>query len=208
MTGYPNLNEKAFSKAAKSLRKAGHQAVSPPEEDKKMLGGIPQGTTAGDGTWATCLRRDLRDLLQCSAIHLLDGWERSKGATLEVMIAKELRMKFVDKRGVELEAPRASHESILVEAERITNGPRRSTYGHPLDNFGRTAKIWSAVLDKEVTPEQVGLCMIGVKLAREVHSHTRDNLVDLAGYANANDMIHRKRVELAELDGLHDRISG
>lgn len=31
-------------------------------------------------------------------------------------------------------------ESILIEAERTVNGPRRATYGSPLDDYERVAK--------------------------------------------------------------------
>jgi hypothetical protein len=72
--------------------------------------------------------------------------------------------------------------SILEEANSLVNGARQDYYDHPLDNFTRIAKIWSVILDKEITPEQVGLCMVGMKIAREAFTHKRDNLVDGAGY--------------------------
>jgi len=75
------------------------------------------------------------------------------------------------------------HQSTLLEAERLVHGDRNASYGHPLDDFTRTAKMWSAILGIEVRPEQIGLCMIAVKLSRECHAPKRDNLVDIAGYA-------------------------
>lgn len=75
-------------------------------------------------------------------------------------------------------------ESVCQEAHRITHGERNQDYGHPLDDWSRAAAIWSAILGVQVTPDQVGLCMIGVKLARQVHKPKRDNLVDIAGYAD------------------------
>lgn len=77
----------------------------------------------------------------------------------------------------------SEHESVLNEAQRLVHGDRNASYGHPLDDFRRTAKMWSAILGVEVRPEQVGLCMIAVKLSRECHRPKRDNLVDIAGYA-------------------------
>lgn len=205
MSGLPKLNAPAFNKAAKLLRNAGHEVISPVEEDMKIYGKkIPDAGTTST-LWATCLRRDLKDLLRCEAIHLLEGWEKSKGATLEMLVAKELQLKFVDIRGKVIESPRGSHESILVEAERLTNGPRRKAYGHPIDNFSRTARIWSGILGKDVSAEEVGLCMVGVKLAREVNGHTRDNLVDLAGYANTLAMIATKREEDRKVEGMKER---
>ena len=79
--------------------------------------------------------------------------------------------------------------TVLEEANNIVHGARRESYGHPRDNFRRTAKVWSGILDTEITPEQVALCMVGIKLAREAFKHTRDNLVDLAGYTAVLDIL-------------------
>lgn len=76
-----------------------------------------------------------------------------------------------------------NHESVLIEAQGLVHGDRNESYGHPLDDFRRTAKMWGAILGIEIRPEQVGLCMIAVKLSRECHKPKRDNLVDIAGYA-------------------------
>lgn len=75
------------------------------------------------------------------------------------------------------------HKSVLTEAEGLVHGDRNVSYGHPMDDFTRTAKMWSALFGIEFTAEQVGLAMICVKLSRERHAPKRDNLVDIAGYA-------------------------
>jgi len=84
-------------------------------------------------------------------------------------------------------------ENILEEAQRLVHGDRGEDYGHPLDDFTKTAKIWSAILGIEVTPEQVSLCMIGVKISRQVNKPKRDNLVDAAGYAETTQMVIDER---------------
>jgi hypothetical protein len=86
-----------------------------------------------------------------------------------------------------------SEESILDEAKRIVHGERGENYGHPFEDFSRTAQIWSAVLDIDVTPEQVALCMIGVKISREVNRPKRDNIVDGAGYFETLEMVKQER---------------
>jgi hypothetical protein len=43
------------------------------------------------------------------------------------------------------------------------------------------------ILEKEISPEQVALCMVTLKVAREVFSPKRDNLVDAIGYLLAYD---------------------
>lgn len=80
--------------------------------------------------------------------------------------------------------------NILEEANEITSRDRQDDYGHPIHDFARTGAMWSAVLGIEVTPQQVGLCMLLVKVSREVNKHKRDNLVDLAGYARTIEMVH------------------
>lgn len=79
--------------------------------------------------------------------------------------------------------------SVLVEAEKLVHGDRGADYGHPLDDFSRTAQIWSAILGTEITAQQVGLCMIGVKLSRQCNKPKRDNMVDAAGYAETVQMV-------------------
>ena len=84
-------------------------------------------------------------------------------------------------------------ETILEEAQRIVYGDRGENYGHPFEDFSRTAKIWSAILEIEVTPEQVALCMVGLKISREVNRPKRDNIVDGAGYFETLEMVKEER---------------
>lgn len=83
--------------------------------------------------------------------------------------------------------------SILSEADEIAGESRSRDYGHPLINHQRIADIWTvqlgAILKRPLLPREVALMMIGLKLAREVNSPKRDNLVDIAGYVKCIDMI-------------------
>ena len=83
--------------------------------------------------------------------------------------------------------------SILAEAQALVTGDRQDDYGHPYDDFTKTAIIWTGILHPkltdDVTPQDVALCMIGVKVSREVHKHQRDNLVDIAGYVAALGLV-------------------
>ena len=87
-------------------------------------------------------------------------------------------------------------ETILEEAQRLVHGDRGTDYGHPFFDFSRTAKIWSAILDIQVTPEKVALCMVGLKISREVNMPKRDNRVDGAGYFETLQMVMDKKKEL------------
>lgn len=79
--------------------------------------------------------------------------------------------------------------SILHEAEKLVHGDRHEVYGHPLQDFQRVAGLWQVILGVPLTPQQVGLCLLGLKMARECHGHQRDTLVDIAGYAECLQMI-------------------
>lgn len=78
-------------------------------------------------------------------------------------------------------------DSVLFEAESLVHGARRQSYGTPAENHGRTAAMWSAYLGVPINAQDV--CMLNVlqKVSRFKHGQARDNLVDIAGYAeNAN----------------------
>ena len=76
-----------------------------------------------------------------------------------------------------------NRQEILQEAIRLTSTDRQKNYGEPLVNHQRIAAIWSVILEQEVTPSQVALCMVGVKLARLVETPDHlDSFVDAAGY--------------------------
>lgn len=86
----------------------------------------------------------------------------------------------------------AGTETVLQEAERLVGGDRNDSYDHPRTNFEKTAVVWSAILGIPVTAEQVGLCMIGLKLIRTAHKAKRDGLVDIAGYARCIERLQER----------------
>ena len=77
-----------------------------------------------------------------------------------------------------------NRKEILYKAESLVNGPRAKEYGDAHENHARIAKMWSVLLDTEVSVEQVYQCMIAVKLARlTVTPHHADSWIDICGYA-------------------------
>ena len=73
---------------------------------------------------------------------------------------------------------------ILEEAARLIgrDGDRERDYGTPQENFRRIAAGWSVLLEKDVSAEQVALCMAWLKLARLVHGPHLDSYIDSAAY--------------------------
>lgn len=61
---------------------------------------------------------------------------------------------------------------------------REGIYGPPRELFAHIAARWSLVLGIEVSPVQVALCLIDLKLARLARNPSHlDSIVDVAGYA-------------------------
>ncbi len=90
MTGLPELNFPAFAAMTDSLRAVGHAVTNPAELN-------PDG-----GTWNDCMRRDIAALMDCDTVATLPGWENSKGARLEVLIAERLGMTVVNAHDLQM----------------------------------------------------------------------------------------------------------
>ena len=73
--------------------------------------------------------------------------------------------------------------AILEHAAGVI-ADRRATYGDPAASMATVAARWSVTLGHPVTPAEVMLCMIDLKLARLAHDPTHhDSVVDVIGYA-------------------------
>ena len=207
MAGIPDFNFPAFHEMAKRLREAGWEAKNPADN----FGGRT------DLSREIYIRADVAVLAACDAIVMLPGWQNSRGAKLEYFLAQEMGLEILDRNTLQ-PIPRTFHasialqpamstdlaavdgtvkprEGVLAEAQRLTGGDRQDDYGHPRDDFAKTALMWTGILrDKlregeSVGPGDVPLCMIAVKLARQTNKHKRDNLVDIAGYARTAAMV-------------------
>ena len=75
-------------------------------------------------------------------------------------------------------------EQILDKAKTLISGERAKNYGHAYLNHKRIAELWSPILDKDITVEQVYACMIAVKLSRLIETPDHeDSWIDICGYA-------------------------
>lgn len=186
MSGLPLFNFPAFRAAREDLRARGIAVYCPAEADE-LAGFDPTSDPADD--LAVYMRRDLAAVAQSAGVIVLPGWRASAGVQREVTVAGWCGLPILEYPDLTPVQP----ESILLEAERIVHGPRRSAYGHPLDNFERAALLMGAWLSARgllapgavLTPEDTAALMIQGKLARQCNLPTRDNIVDTAGYAAA-----------------------
>lgn len=91
ISGLVDGNVSAFRTAEKFLREVGHDVVVPHDLSPYPHDGVcPPSYASGFGkgsdqhSSASCfLRADLVALLECEALYMLGGWERSVGARLE-----------------------------------------------------------------------------------------------------------------------------
>lgn len=73
--------------------------------------------------------------------------------------------------------------SILGHTAKVLE-ERRDDYGDPVEQFRAIAERWSITLGTPITPSQVALCMIDLKLARLAYDPGHiDSMVDVIGYA-------------------------
>lgn len=98
MKGYPDSNFPAFHAAALELRERGYEVVNPAEIDSGTDHPGSEDAPGWEAFYNSCLRADLRAMMDCQAIALMRGWEKSNGANLELHIAHRVGMDvlFVD----------------------------------------------------------------------------------------------------------------
>jgi hypothetical protein len=197
MTGIESYNFPAFHRAAASLRSKGFTVLNPAETD----GG------SQDKPWEFYMRRAIALLVTADAVAVLPNWRDSKGANIEVDLARKLSIPTVD-----AEKLLPISESVLAEAQRLVHGDRGANYGHPAMDYSCTGRMWSSVIEHWLNshhpglltarlpdiPAYIGCLMMGcMKISRAVKSPAhRDSLVDLAGYTECAQMC-------VEFDGLN-----
>lgn len=85
MTGLPGNGYAAFNAEAARLRALGYHVENPAENPEPPC-----------KSWEGYMRMAVRQLATCDEIHILPGWQTSKGANIEVGLAHALGMKIVE----------------------------------------------------------------------------------------------------------------
>lgn len=217
MRGYPRNNVPAFRDAAKELRARGLEVVSPVELDEEE-GDNAESEALTDADYNRYLRRDIVRLItdDAQALVVLPGWEESRGASLETHVARELGMPvFSFPGGEQVKRPSGyeppSDETVLESAARAVANNKIERYGHPLDDFHRSALVATAILDgylkdgREVQDWHIPLLMIGMKISRQVQRPDREHLVDIAGYARTIELMSEEAKRREEAAGKHTK---
>lgn len=128
----PFFNFPAFDSAAEDLRSRGFHVISPADLDRAA--GFDPKRLPANWDWGTlpdgfelrhAAKRDLEALLSCEAIHLLPGWEGSKGANAELAVAHWVGLKVFDYEDQQ-EIKKPPPETSQVPDDGRNVGPGRS----------------------------------------------------------------------------------
>lgn len=150
MTGIPDFNFPAFNAVAAAMRIQGRHVENPAEH------GLVEGAE-----WGDYLRYDLGKIASCETIALLPGWAASKGAVLEMHIAKTLGMNVEYLTGAEPDSPpvkvlggvylsetvRAVAKEIRHQNNRVNTPTKFQKHSMHEETYVRLKKDIAALLD-------------------------------------------------------------
>ena len=82
------------------------------------------------------------------------------------------------------------------KAIELSTGVRNDSWGDPSIQHARIALAWSAILNREVTAQQVALCMAAMKLVRAAgNPDIVDSYIDAIAYVGiAGEIIDAQRL--------------
>jgi len=95
MRGYALHNSEAFDAAAEGLRKQGHEVINPVDHDRE-IGFDFESTNIPRDTFLAMFRWDLARVMEVEAVAMLPGWQKSKGACAERVVAHYLGLPCYD----------------------------------------------------------------------------------------------------------------
>lgn len=97
INGYPDGNRAAFATAYYRLVSLGHIAINPHAVPFTHTGECRGQAVSHSGHRYGCFMvPDLHALLDCDGYTLLEGWERSQGATVEEAVARICGKTYVE----------------------------------------------------------------------------------------------------------------
>lgn len=93
MSGLKDFNFPAFFEAERQLEKLGYEVINPAHNDGATVqealesAGTPESP---NNLWSYYMKRDLPHVMDVDMLCVLPGWQKSKGAMLEVTVARAL----------------------------------------------------------------------------------------------------------------------
>lgn len=191
MSGLPDHGIPAFREATARLLELGHHVISPVELDERDGFDPTTDVTPGSEQWIAFLARDVAIVVAPSvdAIVVLPGWEDSRGARLEVHVARELGkpvLGYPDLEPVTHPSSERFHE--ILRGLGILHDRKRRDYGRVQDPFAnvRAATEWGVA-------DWIGAMIRATDKVRRLQTYARtgelanegaaDAFMDLAVYA-------------------------
>lgn len=86
--------------------------------------------------------------------------------------------------------------SILEEANDIVNNRSEENerqYGPFSEGMRRAAMIASGATGKDISANDMFICMIALKLSRHSYNYKEDNLLDAAAYIGGLNNLHKEQ---------------
>lgn len=101
ISGIEDANRKAFKDAEDRLTKMNFEVINPhnlfsQEEMNKLEHDVTTKVISFDQLWSVCMKRDIKALMDCEFVAVLPYWESSRGANLEIAIAKAVGMPIIN----------------------------------------------------------------------------------------------------------------
>jgi hypothetical protein len=87
INGIPDGNKHGFLAMANRLEELGYDYINPRAKGWEEAD-IPEGMDL----WTYMMKLSLQEMMDCNSILLLDGWEDSRGASIEYRLALDLAM--------------------------------------------------------------------------------------------------------------------
>lgn len=84
MSGHKDMNFPAFFEAEGILEAEGYEVVNPARINPDP-----------NADWLECMRADIKHLVDCDGVYMLDGWYKSRGAAIEHFIAVSLGLQVI-----------------------------------------------------------------------------------------------------------------
>jgi hypothetical protein len=174
MTGIKDWNFPAFFKAEEELEALGYEVINPAHNDGATVQEALQSAGSPDSPnkmWSWYMRRDLPHVLSVDAICLLPGWQNSKGASLEVHVAKAIGLPLMVLRDGKL-IPRVE----VIGLSGYARSGKDTAADYLVENYGYTKMSFAAPMKEalyKLNPDirDIGNLVLSVRQA-----------VDLAGW--------------------------
>jgi hypothetical protein len=94
MKGYINLNKESFENAFQYLYSIGYHPISPVDIGNNISFAYDNWDNMNEEEkYDAYLKEDIKYLMECKYIYMLDDWEKSKGATFEKYCADMVNIK-------------------------------------------------------------------------------------------------------------------